>query len=386
MNKIDRVDYPIKQLPSGDNLNLSLFRIEGKRPGPHIHIQANVHGAELQGNAVIYHLMNYFSNHTFNGSITFIPCANPAGVNSKLGTYTFGRFNPVTGNNWNRCYEDIMLRPKEAIGRTLKDFVALNLDTAWSELKEKYKKFIFDCLKDYESFLGNKAFNDNKSLFLFLQKVASTADIVLDLHTGPISTQYIYSALYQKESVVNFHFPFVLNIPNEFGGAMDEATFMPWIHLQNVFKDHGKDIPCEFEGYTIELGSEERISILDAWQDTQKILSYLGGKGVIDNPDFDFERPLQRHCLLKDYRTYYAPWGGLVDYHKRPGDLISKDETIASFLNFKNVTSDSGMGNALKELKAENDCFVINHCPSGSVSKGMELYQVMENYQEILPA
>ena len=77
MNKLSRVDYPIKELPSGDKLFISSFKLESGHAGPHVHIQASVHGAELQGNAVIFHLMQYFIHHPFKGSVTFIPLANP---------------------------------------------------------------------------------------------------------------------------------------------------------------------------------------------------------------------------------------------------------------------------------------------------------------------
>ncbi len=384
MNKLDRVDYPIKELPSGDKVSLSLFRIDSGQEGPHVHIQASVHGAELQGNAVIFHLMEYFINHPFKGTLTFIPLANPAATNSKIGAYTYGRFNPITGHNWNRCYEDVMARPEEQIGGSLKSFVASNSDRPWEKIKRDYKNFLFQSLKNLESYLSKKGENENKKLFLFLQKVAAPADIVLDLHTGPASTRYIYSALYQKKSVVNFHFPFVLNIPNEFAQAMDEATFTPWVQLQREFKALGKEIPLDFESYTLELGSEELVNLDKGHEDAQHILHYLKGQGMIEaSEQFTFERPVQRHLLLKDYRTIYAPMGGLVHFHKAAGELVKKGEKLATFLNFKRISDESTFSRALEPLVAQEDCYIINHCASASVSKGMELFQVAENCQEI---
>ena len=77
MKKIDNLKVPIKELPGGHTLNLNVYRLKGDSPGPHVHIQSNVHGAELQGNVVIFHLINYFLNNSFKGTITFIPHANP---------------------------------------------------------------------------------------------------------------------------------------------------------------------------------------------------------------------------------------------------------------------------------------------------------------------
>src|SRR5690606_31905720 len=100
MNQFEKKTIPLKELPSGDQLSLTLYRITGKQPGPHVHIQASVHGAELQGNLVIMELLRQFKTTPINGSITLIPLANPQATNTKFGTLTQGRYNPITGNNW----------------------------------------------------------------------------------------------------------------------------------------------------------------------------------------------------------------------------------------------------------------------------------------------
>ena len=48
---------PIKQLATGEQLTITAHTLKGAQKGPHVHIQASVHGAELQGNAVILKLM-----------------------------------------------------------------------------------------------------------------------------------------------------------------------------------------------------------------------------------------------------------------------------------------------------------------------------------------
>ncbi len=47
---------PVKELSTGETLSIKTYTLKGA-PGPHIHIQASVHGAEIQGNAVILKLM-----------------------------------------------------------------------------------------------------------------------------------------------------------------------------------------------------------------------------------------------------------------------------------------------------------------------------------------
>jgi predicted deacylase len=378
MNLLERLDHPIKQLPSGDWLTLSMFRVNGTAPGPHVHIQANVHGAELQGNPVIYELMQWFCHNPFNGTVTFIPHANPIGVNNKMGTWTYGRFNPITGDNWNRAYEDVFNRSKEMLGGTLEEFVARHKDSSWSVIKQEFKKFLIDSIKNLETSLTKYGANENKIPFLFLQKVAATADIVLDLHTGPVAVRYIYSADYQREDVKHFNFPFVINIPSEFGKAMDEATFMNWVRLQQEFKKLGKEIPLEFNSFTVELGSEERISFSEAKEDALGILNYLHYKKVIQEKNWQLKPVTQVNGELSNYKTYYAPMGGMVEYVLPPGSRVEEGSVMARLLSFRQVKSAQDLAGAVTLIKAKKAGHIINHCPSGAVGQGAELIQVME--------
>ena len=59
-NSLEKKTYTIGDNPSGTPLKISVFHLQGKEPGPHVHIQASVHGAELQGNLVIFQLLQYF--------------------------------------------------------------------------------------------------------------------------------------------------------------------------------------------------------------------------------------------------------------------------------------------------------------------------------------
>lgn len=379
MNKFEKTSFPIKELSNGDSLNINLFRVTGETPGPHVHIQASVHGAELQGNAVIFQLLKYFKEHPINGSITFIPLANPYASNNKNGTFTQGRFNPITGHNWNRNYVDLTKLSENCSGFNLESFVKENLETEWEKIKLDYKKSIFSMCNYHQEKISQMGMSDNKKLNLLLQKVASTSDIVLDLHTGPEATRYLYVAEYEEESAKNLHFPHMLIIPNEFAGAMDEATFIPWLALQREFKKHNRIIPMDFEAFTVELGSEEKISLSDAEIDRDRILNYLSTKGVVK----DFS-PLikgnQYRTLLKDYKTYYSPKGGICEYLKCPGEIFKKGDVLAKILNFAKIENFDELDNAVTEIVAREDGIIINHAPSASISEGVELYQVMENY------
>lgn len=366
-------EYPIKELATGEVLTLKSYTATSDQPGPHIHIQASVHGAELQGNAVILHLMEVLNQIKFCGSITFIPLANPYATNNKHGTYTYGRYNPVTGDNWNRNYVDII--PKS--GFDLKSFVKENKDKSWNDIKALYKKTLLDIFTKYnEELKAARKLSENNKLNLLLQEIAASADGILDLHTGPVATRYLYAADYELEKAFYLNFKHILVMPSEFGTAMDEAAFMPWIHLINELKEQGKETRLDIESFTLEFGSEETFCMKNGSKDVESILNYLRVKGLIDGPA---TKENTNTCSLDDFKTIFSPVGGLVDYHFEPGDKFFTGDVLASFYNMKKLDPKDPINSTRHQVKAVQDGIIINRCPSSSVHQGMELYQVMTN-------
>lgn len=367
--------YPIKELATGEVLNLKTYTAISDQVGPHIHIQSSVHGAELQGNAVILKLMEFLNSDeqkkSFKGSITFIPLANPYATNNKHGTYTYGRYNPITGHNWNRNYVDIIKASKFNID----EFAQNHKNLAWNELKEIYKRTLGNILEIYQEKLEfEKQLSENNKLNLILQNLAHNADGILDLHTGPVATRYLYSAEYEEDVSHFLKFKHILLIPDEFGGAMDEACFMPWIHLRESLKKLGKKIKLDIESFTLEFGSEETFSMENATKDVESIINYLKYKGILSGTPDTIE---DHKCHLDHYKTIYSPTGGLVDYHFSPGDTYREGDVLASFYNFKNIDPLKPIASCLSQVTAVTSGIIINRCPSASVHQGMELFQVM---------
>ena len=94
----------VAQNASGRNLNVPIYTFTGSKPGPTVYIQSSIHGAEVQGNVVIYHLIKTLKDTEIKGKVILVPNCNPVGTNIKSGEYTLGRFDPVNGTNWNRGY------------------------------------------------------------------------------------------------------------------------------------------------------------------------------------------------------------------------------------------------------------------------------------------
>ena len=82
----------VGEMASGAALTVPVYRLKGDSNAPSVYIQANMHGAEVQGNAVIYQLLELLRSNELmtdiKGDITLVPYANPVGCNHKNGEYT----------------------------------------------------------------------------------------------------------------------------------------------------------------------------------------------------------------------------------------------------------------------------------------------------------
>jgi len=335
-----------------------------------VYIQANMHGAEVQGNAVIYALLEKLKSVPLAGSITLVPYANPIGCNQKSGEFTLGRFDPITGENWNRLYHDH--------SHLIAEFVTHFKDEPEETIRREFKKRL---IEQTQALIGGPQhrLKTGKRIALHLQHLAHQADFVLDLHTGPVSSKHLYCPEYAQESAKHFDIPHTLLIPNEFDGAMDEACFCPWWQLSDAFAAQGRELSTLVEAFTVELGSQEHIDLKEAEHDANSILSYLTHKEVVLGGGYQPRSITRYACYLKDYVAAYAPMGGMVDYHASLGSHVKAGDSLATMLRLDKYSE----GEALQPVPFAQDGIAILHFASASVNQGTELYKLFTNYFEL---
>ena len=176
MAYISNKDIVVGQSSCGRNIIVNKITITGSdsNNAPSVYMQASMHASELQGNTVIYNLYKYFKNNQPLGDIVLVPMCNPIGQDNFVGAGHHSRFDPVTGDNWNRFYHTANV-----------DYVKFVNDHINSRT-EIYKKSFEKLLKTDL----HKSFEDNKwektraqRLNMVLQCESQKSDIVLDLHT-----------------------------------------------------------------------------------------------------------------------------------------------------------------------------------------------------------
>ncbi len=383
MNIFKKHIMHVGEMASGAKLTVPVYSYKPKNnTAPNVYIQANMHGAEVQGNAVIFQLLELLKNCDIQSNITLVPYANPVACNHKNGEYTLGRFDPITGVNWNRMYHF-----DEAV---ITSFAQQNIDACEEEVSANFQQLLLDQI---EQKLDHNIWGitTGQRIAYQLQRMAHKADLVLDLHTGPISSKHLYCPEYAKASANFFDIPHTIFIPNDFDGAMDESTFCPWWSLQQAYKNLNRNFVMgegafAKESFTVELGSQEQIDLDVAHQDALGILSYLQYKGVIDSQKKDYQpQKMTRYgCYLKDYKALYSPMGGMVDYLAEFGKPLPAGEPLARILRMDNYCgNESGDGNPLHNICLDRQVIPILHFASASVNQGTELYKVFSDYFEL---
>jgi len=381
----------VGEMASGAKLTVPVYRYEyaptcsqaaQQNKAPNVYIQANMHGAEVQGNAVIFQLLELLKHCDIQSNLTLVPYANPVACNHKNGEYTLGRFDPITGVNWNRMYhfDETIVEP----------FAQQHIDASQEKIQASFQQLLIDQI---EQKLDHNIWGltTGQRIAYQLQLMAHQADLVLDLHTGPISSKHLYCPEYIKSSASYFDIPHTIFIPNDFDGAMDEATFCPWWSLQQAYQGLGRNFVMgegafAKESFTVELGSQEQIDLDVAHQDALSILSYLQYKGAISGSHFTPQKMTRYGCYLKDYKALYSPMGGMVDYLAEFGKPLPAGEPLARILRMDNYCVDdsaNGSGSPLHNICLDRQVLPILHFASASVNQGTELYKVFQDYFEL---
>ncbi|MBU0660725.1 succinylglutamate desuccinylase/aspartoacylase family protein [Patescibacteria group bacterium] len=104
--KYTKQTYPIQQLPTGEILSIHAYTFTGSQKRPKIYLQANLHGPEIFGTTLLEKCITYLeSQEDISGSVTIVPTANPIAVQHTSYNALTGRYNPMTGTDWNRIFK-----------------------------------------------------------------------------------------------------------------------------------------------------------------------------------------------------------------------------------------------------------------------------------------
>ena len=155
----------------------------GRPGGQKAYIQASLHGDELPGMLVAHHLRQQLdallAAGQITGEIVLVPMANPIGISQYVLHAHLGRFELMSGENFNRHYPDHVDAVAQAVEAQLGSDAAANV----ALLRRALKAAVDATPVDTELQSQRRA----------LMSLSCDADIVLDLHCDAQAVMHLYT-------------------------------------------------------------------------------------------------------------------------------------------------------------------------------------------------
>lgn len=393
MIQFTRHDIPLRTLASGAQLTVPVFRFTGDA-GPAVYIQANIHGPEIAGCGAIFELLKFLrAQETLHGSITLVPSINPVGLDTKIMGQQVGYMdlNDPSVSNWNRIYpllvesaRDPDAGPHEPEPVDLAGFVAAHRESDEATIVQAFRVALRAALEDVRRKQGRYGLPFRHIQALAALEMALAHDYVLDLHTAGRAAHHLYIFKPYREMATYWRIPYVIQLPDDFTGALDEACILPWLRLQKAFRTHaGREIPFrafQKEAYTVELGSADTLSAAAMREDAARIINYLRAKGVLEGAAVAGE-VASVWCTMADYARYAAPTGGFLLWEKALGETVAAGETFAVILRPYAVGDDTQPDTI--PLTAREEGILMNCTETHVVQEGMPVCAIMTHVQAV---
>ncbi|QZP32425.1 succinylglutamate desuccinylase/aspartoacylase family protein [Pseudomonas sp. DR48] len=271
---------------NGDAMPVGVWRFEGDGSGPNVHLQAGVHADEIAGMLVLHVLMQRLevaeAEGRLKGQVTVVPQANPLGIGQFRQGRILGRFHDATGHNFNRAFDQ-----------------SAALQRPSTNVQEWQKKLV---------------------------QLASSADLMLDLHTDDEALPYLYvhrSFWPRGRQLAAALKMDVAIIWDEGGdGSFEETIIAPWL------RDGVTDGRM---AATLELRGQGDVSDRFAEQDAQGLYVWLCSCGVIDEALAPGDWPVEA-MEMGHMETILAPQPGVLIFEKELGDFVEEGQRFARIL------------------------------------------------------
>jgi uncharacterized protein len=367
------------KLASGDVLSLQIYKFRGDReafpegnlPGKKAYIQANLHGAEIVGNAVIHKLIEYLTAlaaDQLQGEIWLVPVCNPLGVNQRSHFFSTGRFNSYDGKNWNRIFWEY--QPPAA---DLTQFAQSQLNQPREEIRRNYLAIIKQAwTAELDRINLPRSVPLSRQYRYQLQSLCLDADYVIDIHSSSNQAiDYTFGFRERIESVKYLLLEYGVLMDHYDGDAFDEAFLKPWLALEEELANLGQKIQFDVEAWTLELGGGMVMNPDSIAQGFEGIKNYLTYKQMLPGDINSIETTL---VSKQNINSYYAPTGGMVQSRLPLATRVKSGEQIYQLLSFNK----QGTAPELISIHAETSGIVFDISTNQCVNQGEYVMDILD--------
>ncbi|MEM8828451.1 MAG: succinylglutamate desuccinylase/aspartoacylase family protein [Cyanobacteria bacterium P01_G01_bin.19] len=361
------------KLASGDIFSLQVYKFIGHKPGKKVYIQANLHGAEIVGNAVIQQLIEFLSNldtAQLQGEIWLVPVCNPLGVNQRSHFFSTGRFNSYDGKNWNRIFWDY---EKEATD--IKEFAKSQVDYEPEAIRANYLAKIRQAWnKEQQRLSQPRSAPISRQYRYQLQSLCLDANYVIDIHSSSNQAiDYTFGFQERIESAKYLLLEYAILMDEYDGDAFDEAFLKPWLALEHELALLGREIKFEIESWTLELGTGMTMNPTSIDRGVAGIKNYLASKQIIILPE-PLEAIAVKLISKNKINSYYAPTGGMIQARLPLKTRVRSGDTIYQILSFNK----QGKTPETFDIRSETDGIVFDISTNQCVNQGEYVMDILD--------
>jgi predicted deacylase len=297
------------------------------RPGsPKAYIQASLHGDELPGMLVAHHLRRQLdaleAAGQLRGEIILVPMANPIGLSQFLLHGHLGRFEAMSGENFNRHYPD----HAEAVARAVEPQLGGDAAANVALLRRALKAAVDATPVDTEL----------QSQRRTLMSLSCDADIVLDLHCDAQALMHLYTETPcwpDCEPLARFLGARLTLLAQDSGDhPFDEACSRVWWQWKARFGDRFP-IPQACLSVTVELRGATDVTHELAARDAGNILDFLRWRGLIAGDRPALPEPVGDARPLAGSMPIKAPVPGVLTFLKDVGAEVRAGEVLAHVID-----------------------------------------------------
>jgi hypothetical protein len=286
------------------------------------YIQASLHGDELPGMLVAWHLRRQLgaleAAGQITGEIVLVPMANPIGLSQFMLHAHLGRFELMSGENFNRHYPDQIA----AVAAEVEPQLGLDAAANVAILRRALKRAV----------LASPVDTELQSQRRTLLGLSCDADIVLDLHCDAQAVMHLYTETPcwpDCEPLARFLGSRLTLLAQDSGdNPFDEACSQVWWKWKAHFGERFP-IPQACLSVTVELRGATDVTHELAAADAKHIVDFLRWRGLIagDKPALPGAvgdaRPLAGSMPIKSpaagVLTFLLPVGADV----KAGDVLA---------------------------------------------------------------
>jgi hypothetical protein len=367
---------PIQQLASGDRLSIQVYKFIGSQPGKKAYLQANLHGAEIVGNAIIHQLIEFLitlDDTQLAGEVWLVPVCNPLSTNQRTHFFSTGRYNIYDGKDWNRIFWDY-----EKEGEDLESFAKSQINLDLIDIRNNYLERIQDSFKkQFEKNHLSSGLPLNERYRYQLQSLCLDANYVIDIHSSSNQAiDYLYGFESREESAKAFLLDYGILMNEYDGDAFDEAFMKPWLALEKEFAKLGKEIQFDIDSWTLEFGSGMQMNPESVKKGVLGIKNYLAQKELLKIPRFPGAHTAAHkiNFTIKSQITkYYAPAGGMIQSRVQLGSSIKAGQLLYQLLSFNK----NGELPLLTDVYAEEDGLIFDVSTNHAVNESEYVLSMM---------